>query len=82
MKVHNAWSAFERQALNVPLDNQRSFLVDAALKRQNEIENEEEVDLERDFPLKLVEEAMRRKASLQDRLKYIRRYALMEGNVA
>jgi hypothetical protein len=78
MKVHSAWSAFERQSQSVALDNHRSFLVDAALKRQREIEQEEDVDLDRDFPLKLAEQAMRRKASMQDRLRYIRRYNLVE----
>jgi len=78
MKVHNPWSAFETQAQSITLDNQKSFLVDAALKRQIELEQSEDVELERNFPLRIVEEAMRRKASLQDRLRYIRRYDAVE----
>lgn len=78
MKVHSAWSAFERQSQSVALDNHKSFLVDAALKRQTEIEQEDDIELDRDFPLKLVEQAMRRRTSLQDRLRYIRRYDLIE----
>jgi hypothetical protein len=81
MKVHNAWSMFEKQSQNVALDNHASFLVDAALKRQIEIEQEENIELDRDFPLKLVEQAMRRKASMQDRLRYIKRYDFSEDMI-
>jgi hypothetical protein len=81
MKVHSPWSTFERQVQSVTHDNHESFLVDAALKRQIELEQEEDVELDRNFPLKLVEEAMHRKASLSDRLRYIRRYSAYEGYV-
>ena len=81
MKVYSPWSAFERQSQSVSHDNHESFLVDAALKRQIELEQTEDVELDRNFPLKLVEEAMRRKASLADRLRYIKQYNMIEGFV-
>ncbi len=74
MRISKPWIEFENAMKTAPKDIKEEILYSAALKKQTEIELEEDVELESDFPKQLVMMAMR-KSSPIDQIKYIKRFS-------
>jgi hypothetical protein len=79
MRLSKMWGDFERAIINASSNDIYDILYSAAMKRKIEIESNEDLEINDSFINNIVNQAIRRKRSPIEQLRYIKRYEEYEN---